>query len=40
MSTAVETFFSAWGMDDDAARGAAIAGYVNMFCANAPRWSA
>ncbi len=65
MSTPIETFFSAWGMTDDAARadaiadafasdgtyadprsqgalsGAqAIAGYVNMFSANAPGWTA
>ena len=65
MSTLVETFFDAWGMDDDAARAAAIAGvyasegtyadprsqdtltgseaiagYVNMFSANAPGWTA
>ncbi len=63
--SAIETFFDAWGMDNDADRMAAIssayvdggtyadprsqgvlsgaeaiAGYVNMFSANAPGWSA
>lgn len=61
----IETFFSSWGMSDDAERAAAIAsvytakgtyadprsqgaltgpqdiaGYVNMFAANAPGWTA
>ena len=63
--SAIETFFGAWGMADDAARADAIAGayartgtyadprspsvltgpeeiagYVNMFAANAPGWTA